>query len=270
MSYSDLYELVLETAAVLRAHGVERDDRVAIVLPNGPEMAAAFLAVASCATAAPLNPAYRAPEFDFYLQDLEAKLLVVAPGTGEAAVAVAESRGVPVCELHARTDGPAGLFDLRASTGLAPPAGDMELSKPDDVGLVLHTSGTTSKPKIVPLSQKNLCASARNVGASLALTPDDVCLNIMPLFHIHGLVAALLASVRAGASVSCTPGFVATEFFSWLADTRPTWYTARADHAPGHPCACSGATKRDLHESASFRAIVVGVLASFGDGGPRT
>jgi len=96
----------------------------------------------------------------------------------------------------------------------------------DDPALLLHTSGTTSRPKLVPLLQGNLLASAANIGRTLGLTRDDVCLNIMPLFHIHGLIAATLSSVAAGASVSCTPGFNALRFFAWLDEVRPTWYTA--------------------------------------------
>jgi acyl-CoA synthetase (AMP-forming)/AMP-acid ligase II len=94
------------------------------------------------------------------------------------------------------------------------------------VALILHTSGTTSRPKIVPLLQSNVAASARNIGASLALTPADRCLNVMPLFHIHGLIAAVSSSLAAGASVWCAPGFDAMKFFGWMRDARPTWYTA--------------------------------------------
>jgi acyl-CoA synthetase (AMP-forming)/AMP-acid ligase II len=94
------------------------------------------------------------------------------------------------------------------------------------VALILHTSGTTSRPKIVPLLQSNLVASARNIGSSLALTPADRCLNVMPLFHIHGLIAAVTASLAAGASVWCAPGFDALKFFGWMKEAKPSWYTA--------------------------------------------
>ena len=96
----------------------------------------------------------------------------------------------------------------------------------DHVALVLHTSGTTSRPKLVPLTHGNLCVSARNVARTLELTQADRCLNVMPLFHIHGLVAALLASICAGASIACTPGFHQVRFFDWLDEFEPTWYTA--------------------------------------------
>ena len=95
-----------------------------------------------------------------------------------------------------------------------------------DVALVLHTSGTTARPKIVPLTHANLAVSAANIARSLALDPGDRCLNVMPLFHIHGLVAAVLASLSAGGSVVCAPGFDARPFFDWLDELEPTWYTA--------------------------------------------
>ncbi len=106
------------------------------------------------------------------------------------------------------------------------PSANGGFAGPSDIAMVLHTSGTTSRPKIVPLSVANLCASARNIGASLALAPGDVGLNIMPLFHIHGLIAGVLAPIAAGTGVYCTPGFNALKFFQWMDDAKPTWYTA--------------------------------------------
>ena len=119
----------------------------------------------------------------------------------------------------------AGDFSLRTDV-VAKPAAQTGFAQQDDIALVLHTSGTTSRPKIVPLSHVNVTASAYHIGQSLALTPQDVCLNIMPLFHIHGLIAATLSSIAAGASVVCTPGFNALKFFGWYGEANPTWYTA--------------------------------------------
>ncbi len=223
LHYAALRALIADTIAGLNRLGIGRNDRVAIVLPNGPEMAAAFIAVAAGATTAPLNPAYRAEEFRFYLEDLNARALLIETGSTSPARDVASELGVPVYEIAVAEDAPAGAFTL--------PTGDRTISHggpaaPEDTALVLHTSGTTSRPKIVPLSHTNICASARHIGASLALTPDDRCLNIMPLFHIHGLIAAVLSSLAAGGSVYCTPGFNALRVFSWLEDAAPTWYTA--------------------------------------------
>ena len=225
MTHGGLRALAMRTVAALNAMGIGRNDRVAIVLPNGPEMAAAFVTIACAAATAPLNPAYRADEFEFYLSDLKARALVIQQGMESPARAVAASRGIPVVELvpDAAT---AGVFTLRPEAPLAGTPAQGGAAQPDDIALVLHTSGTTSRPKIVPLSQRNVTASAIHIGATLALTPDDVCLNIMPLFHIHGLIAAVASSLGAGASVCCTPGFNAFRFFAWFDEARPTWYTA--------------------------------------------
>jgi len=222
LTYQGLREHVARTVAALAARGIGRNDRVAIVLPNGPEMATAFVAVAACATTAPLNPAYRREEFDFYLRDLGAAALIVEQGSGSPAVTAARELDIEVLELAVGEAAPAGLFHFVGPDTV----GDGVYGGPSDVALVLHTSGTTARPKIVPLSHANVCASARNVAATLHLSPADRCLNVMPLFHIHGLVAALLATVRAGASVFCTPGFNALKFFAWLEEARPSWFTA--------------------------------------------
>jgi acyl-CoA synthetase (AMP-forming)/AMP-acid ligase II len=225
LTYGALRALVAKTIADMNRMGIGRHDRVAIVLPNGPEMATAFIAVAAGATTAPLNPGYKAEEFRFYLEDLNAKALFVEAGSESPAIEVATSMGVPVLELTTSSEDPAGMFEIScdAAAGLAPSSGPAGV---DDIGLVLHTSGTTSRPKIVPLSQTNICASAQHIGAILALTPADRCVNIMPLFHIHGLIAAVLSSLAAGGSTYCTPGFDALRVFRWFEDAAPSWYTA--------------------------------------------
>ncbi|NEU10519.1 AMP-binding protein [Methylobacterium sp. BTF04] len=226
LTFGQLRALTDRTIAALNAQGIGRGDRVGIVLDNGPEMAAAFIAIAAGATSAPLNPAYKADEFTFYLNDLNAKLLVVAEGSETPAVAVAEKLGVPVVRLQPTPDQGAGSFTLTFPDTAATPAIDGGPADPDDIALVLHTSGTTSRPKIVPLKQSNVCASARNIRQTLAFTAADRGLNIMPLFHIHGLIAGILAPLSGGSQVSCTPGFNALKFFGWMGEVRPTWYTA--------------------------------------------
>ena len=226
LTFAGLRGLADRTVAALNAMGIGRNDRVAIVLPNGPEMASAFLAIASGAASAPLNPGYRADEFEFYLSDLNAKGLVVDAGSTSPAVDVARKLGVRIVELHARRDAGAGEFELRDTGAGAGAAANPGPAQPDDVALVLHTSGTTSRPKIVPLAQRNVCASARNIREFLSLSPADRGLNIMPLFHIHGLIAGVTAPLSAGGQVCCTPGFNALKFFAWMEEARPTWYTA--------------------------------------------
>ncbi len=223
LSYAGLRDLTERTVAALNRLGIGRGDRVAIVLPNGPEMATAFVAIASGATTAPLNPAYRDEEFEFYLTDLKAKALVIAQGMESPARAVAKRLGVPVLELVPGSE--AGSFTLEGTTG-RDRAERPGMAEAEDVALVLHTSGTTARPKIVPLRHANVTASARHIRDTLALAAEDCCLNVMPLFHIHGLMAATLSSLAAGAAVCCTPGFNALHFFRWLDAERPSWYTA--------------------------------------------
>jgi acyl-CoA synthetase (AMP-forming)/AMP-acid ligase II len=226
LSHAALRANVLRTIASLNGMGIGRNDRVAIVLPNGPEMAAAFVSVASCATSAPLNPAYRADEFEFYLSDLHAKALIVQHGSQSPAVAVAQKLGVRILELTPAAEG-AGAFTLAepvAQASIAPALPGF--AQADDIALILHTSGTTSRPKIVPLSHKNVCASAVSVRNTLQLKSADCGLNIMPLFHIHGLIAGLLAPLAAGSTIFCSPGFNALKFFAWMSEAKPTWYTA--------------------------------------------
>ena len=223
LTHGGLRALARRTTASLNAMGIGRNDRVAMVLPNGPEMAAAFVAIACAATTAPLNPAYRADEFDFYLSDLNARALVILQGMESPARAVAAARNIPIVELVPGT-AEAGDFTLAAAlSGRPATPGEAQA---DDIALVLHTSGTTSRPKIVPLRQVNITASAAHIGHFLELAAEDICLNIMPLFHIHGLIAAVLSSLAAGGSVSCTPGFNAFRFFAWYDEVRPSWYTA--------------------------------------------
>ena len=223
LSHGQLGQHIDATVLALNQFGIGRGDAVAFVLPNGPLAASAFLSLSCGATCAPLNPSYREEEFEFYLNDIEARALVVEEGADSPATAAAQKLNIPILQLKAHGDN-AGAFLLQGEPGKAPAKGG--LAEPDDVAMVLHTSGTTARPKIVPLSHRNVCASATNIATTLRLQPQDVCLNVMPLFHIHGLIGALLSSIAAGASVHCTPGFNAMKFFAWLDQVKPTWYSA--------------------------------------------
>jgi len=220
LTYGELRTVVGRIAGQLDALGLTPHDRVAIVLPNGPDMAAAFLAVASCAAAAPLNPKYRRDEFRLYFEDLQPKALITRDGDAEEAHAASPDGTHHVCLAGSGAD----LGICEHSAALAPV--EPEFAGAGDCALLLHTSGTTAHPKVVPLTQRNLAVSASNVSASLALTESDLCLNVMPLFHIHGLVGGLLAPLSAGGAVACTPGFDAFKFFQWMDELRPTWCTA--------------------------------------------
>jgi acyl-CoA synthetase (AMP-forming)/AMP-acid ligase II len=227
LTYGGLRDHVGRTVATLNQLGIGRNDRVAIVLPNGTEMASAFVAIAAGTTSAPLNPAYRADEFEFYLSDLKARALVVERGSTSPALGVATKLRIPIIEIVRANTDPAGVFELvPVAGGQSAAAARGGYAGTDDAALVLHTSGTTSRPKIVPLSQRNVCASAGHIRDILNLTPADRGLSIMPLFHIHGLIGSALSTLCAGGSVYCTPGFNALKFFAWMDEAKPTWYTA--------------------------------------------
>jgi acyl-CoA synthetase (AMP-forming)/AMP-acid ligase II len=222
LTYAGLRSVIHRTQRSLNELGIGRGDRVAIVLPNGPEMATAFLGVASATASAPLNPAYRQDEFEFYLEDLNAKALIIEAGSESPAIDAAERLGVALITLA--PEGPAGAFRLLGSeVGAAAEPGPAE---PGNVALILHTSGTTSRPKIVPLTHANIWTSAGNIATSLELSDRDRALNVMPLFHIHGLIAGLSAPLSRGGAVFCTPGFNALKFFGEMEEAQPTWYTA--------------------------------------------
>ena len=223
LTYGALRNLAQKVKTNLRESGISKKDRVAIVLPNGPTMASAFATIAQCATTAPLNPNYREEEFVFYLDDLNAKAIVVTKDYDGPAALAAAHLNIQIIRL-VESKGIAGLFSIEAEKN-----GNIiedEVVNENDVALILHTSGTTSRPKIVPLLQSNIAASASNIARSLSLSSSDRCMNVMPLFHIHGLIAAVSASLTAGASIWCSPGFNALSFFSNLDEAKPTWYTA--------------------------------------------
>src|SRR5258706_2214097 len=183
LNYGSLRQLVSDTIKALNVNGIGRNDRVAIVLDNGAEMAAVFLCISAGATAAPLNPGYRADEFEFYLSDLKAKLLIVEDGKTSPALDVARKLNIPLVRLAPMPGSGAGSFRLIFDPSAASKAAQPGAATPEDIALVLHTSGTTSRPKIVPLMQRNICASAHHIRKTLAFTASDRGLNIMPLFH---------------------------------------------------------------------------------------
>ncbi|HEU5188161.1 MAG TPA: amino acid adenylation domain-containing protein [Methylomirabilota bacterium] len=218
LSYRDLLAHVDDTAQRLAGAGLGGRARIAIVAPQGPEAAVAILAVAAAAVCVPLNPAAPPPEIEAILATTPLDALL-APA-GAPALGVARRRGLPAIAIQSASAGPAGAIALDLplpATGAAPAARGH-----DDIALVLLTSGTTARPKRVPLSHRQILASARGHRQALALRPGDRCLDLMPLFHVNGLMM-LIASLGAGSAVVCPPRFEAAHVFAWLDETRPTW-----------------------------------------------
>ncbi len=219
ISYKNLKIFIDNISKQLSGNGITNKDRAAIVLPNGPTMATSFLGISSYMSAAPLNPSYKSEEYEFYLKDLNPKILIVEKNSKNPSIEIAKKLNIEICELKIHKDQPEGLFNLFENKS------DYSLPNENDEALVLHTSGTTSRPKIVPLSNNNIYSSSENISKSLDLTDKDHCLNIMPLFHIHGLIAVLATSMKVGASICASSGFNALKFLDLAKSEKITWYS---------------------------------------------
>ena len=221
LTHGQLREQVSLAADRLAQHGLGRDDRIAIVFPNGIESIVLFLAAATVGTAAPLNAAYKEDEFRFYFEDTGARALIVPPGEAEAARRALPD-GVALIEAHLDRHGQL-VLDSDTPTDPSRSAGG---AGGDDVALVLHTSGTTSRPKLVPLRHRNLAASIDNIANTYRLSADDVAMCVMPLFHIHGLMASTMATLRTGGTVVVPARFDPLTFWPSAAEHGATWYSA--------------------------------------------
>jgi acyl-CoA synthetase (AMP-forming)/AMP-acid ligase II len=219
VTYRALCDQVVEMANALASLGVQRGDRVATVLPNGLPAIVSFIAASVAGTAAPLNPGYREDEFSFYLDDTGAKVLLCLPDGAPDARKAAEGRGIPVYSLE---------MDDAGYVRIAGAPGDQTAALPtgDDVALVLHTSGSTGRPKRVPILHRNITASTKNIVEHYSLTADDVSLCVMPLFHVHGLVASTLSTLLSGGTVVVPGKFNPLAFWRTVRDTGATWYSA--------------------------------------------
>jgi acyl-CoA synthetase (AMP-forming)/AMP-acid ligase II/thioesterase domain-containing protein/acyl carrier protein len=262
LTFGRLASQVESGADALSDLGVSRGDRVAIILPQGPAVITAFLAVAARAVSVPLNPTLNECDYASQFLRLQPAAVILQRGFESPATAAARRLTLPIIELSVVPGGGAGEFTLDGDRLLRPVSGGF--SGPDDVAMMLSTSGTTSWPKLIPLTHRNLCAAAENTGAALELTPRDRCLNVMPLFHGHGLVAGALAPMMAGGSLVCTFGFDAAMFFRWLDEYRPTWYTAvptihRAilAEAPRHPRVIARSPLRFIRSASAHLPLAV-------------
>jgi len=215
LAYSGLLARVTDLAIELREAGVGPTDVVLVSMANGPDNLVAILACMAAAVCAPMNPGYSLAEIELLADDTNATAVVVANGAPAAARELAASRALPCIEVISGKVSP-----------LRQPDHQQFDPAPGDIALLLHTAGTTSRPKQVPLSHANLVAAANNVVASLALTPADRCLNVMPLFHSHGLLGAALSTLAAGASIVCPESMDRRYFVKWAAGSEATWYTA--------------------------------------------
>ncbi|KAL7204172.1 hypothetical protein ACSBR2_017275 [Camellia fascicularis] len=229
LTYDRLHQLIEHAASRLLSAGVMPGDVVALTFPNTVEFIIMFLAVIRVrATAAPLNSAYTSDEFEFYLSDSESKLLITSKEGNERAQAAASK--LKITHVTAALPQADSEVSLSSSTHseLNLDSVSKIINQPSDTALFLHTSGTTSRPKGVPLTQINLASSVQNIKSVYKLTESDSTVIVLPLFHVHGLIAGLLSSLGAGAAVTLPAAgrFSASTFWSDMNNYKATWYTA--------------------------------------------
>ena len=225
LTYRGLSLRIQDGAAHLREFGIVPGDRVVTLLPDGPEAAVAFLSVSALAACAPMNPASHASELEYSFRALAPAAVIIPAGAKTHAVPVAESLGIPILELSPINAAEAGTFKLAAQTVRPRKDALYEHARSDDA-LIFHTSGTTSRPKLVVHTRRSIYWAALYIARAVALSPVDRYLNFMPLCHSLGLTGGLLAPLAGGGSTVCTPGFRHADFFRWLDEFSPTWFAA--------------------------------------------
>ena len=223
ITYKDLLKYVDNTFNQLSSLNIKKEDRIALALENGSAMACTFVAIASNFTSCPLNPSFTKEEFKFYYDDLKVKAVIIEENKLLQAREAAEELNIEIIDLKKKTSSNFIKLNIEVNNTNKTCSPN---SNEDDIAMILHTSGTTSRPKMVPLSHENLMASAKNISTTLNLNKHDKCLNIMPMFHIHGLIAAILAPIYQSGAIITPSGFDALKFFRWIEEYKPTWYTA--------------------------------------------
>ena len=227
LTYRDLRKQVLRFIKTLTAMGFCRNDRIAVIMPAGPETAVLGIAVMTGFTHTPLNPQYKEPEFQAVFSRLNVKAVILQKNHETAARAAALSRSIPIIEITPSPD-QAGMFTI--GMGIGEEGNEVMFARPEDTAIVMLTSGTTSLPKVVPLTQKQVCKSVGTLCSQLHHTDQDKSLHIVPHFHLLGVLGTLLAPLSCGGTVICTRDFIAPDFLSLLKNEHPTFYCAGPAH----------------------------------------
>lgn len=244
VSYDSLRKQVWTMANALASAGIRRGDAVAIALPNGMPSIVSFLAASIAGTAAPLNPSYPHEEFHFFLSDTSARVLLCPPDGAEFARAAAADLKIPAFTVEMDDQGEVRLANSPSGVSATEPT-------PDDIALILHTSGSTGRPKRVPLRHFNLAVSSANIASSYVLSEKDVSLCIMPLFHVHGLIGSVMATLVSGGTVVVPAKFNALSFWRTVREHGVTWYSG----VPTMHQLLLARTQRKPAEAASLRFI---------------
>ena len=229
ISYKQLARDVLGFQSQLARLGIRKPDAVSIALPNSYEFIVSFLATSyQRAIAAPLNPAYKQSEFEFYIEDLSSAVVIVPKGShAKDGPAVRAARKYNAAIAECFMDGSQLVLDVKEQGKLAQRQSQaVSHAEPEDVALVLHTSGTTGRPKAVPLTHRNLTRTMQNIQNTYELTAIDRTMLVMPLFHVHGILAGFLAPLKSGGSVIVPGSFSARNFWDDFTTYKANWYTA--------------------------------------------
>ena len=232
LTHTQLKDLIYRVDDELKTWGVtQAGSRVGVAVPNGPELMSVLLSVIDRHTCVPVNPATTPQEMHEELRATGVVALVYQGGSEMAVTMRKLCEKLKIVPLAITPDpNVGGLFSISsdvdgASAGRAGPG---TYAPPDSdknrTALVLHTSGSTGKKKIVPISLHQLVLGATAIGASSGLGSDDVCLNFMPLFHVGGICRNLLAPIFAGGSTVAMPFFDADDFWQTAVQKQCTWY----------------------------------------------
>ncbi len=224
LSYSRLWEQCRYVGTTLAAAGLGRESRVAAVLPNGAEAAAALLCFTVNCAYAPLNPDESASGLRNTFAQLSPAAVLVCDSHAIAAQQAAETAGVPVIVLSPELSEEAGRFRMcMPSIGEAAPYVE---PRPDSLALLLQTSGTAGKPKLAMHTHQSLLTGARLLAKGFQLSERDRAINIAPMFHSLATKGAVFAAVASGGSVICAPASDPQLFFEWMDELAPTWFGA--------------------------------------------
>lgn len=212
------------------------NDRIMVALPTTPENGLALLALTCYHTTAPVNATCTASELFEDAERLGAKAVLSTRDAEERLELrkLKEKLGCEIVYLEARSSGPTGLFDLTLMDfpDEVTIGHEDEKQQPsqmhglDDQSLVLHTSGTSGKKKVVPYTLRSLIVGTCAVMSSWDLKEDDINMNMMPLFHVGGIARNLFAPILSGGSAVMCAGFDAAAFWSLSTELGTTWYYA--------------------------------------------
>lgn len=215
LSNRRFYDLVVTTVETLNRMGIGRQNRVAVVAPGGPLAATAYAAISCGTTCTVLNPASTTSEFETLFGQMKIDTLV---HHGDSiAVAVAQTCGLDTIAVIARDDEEAGWFTLTGDPVRRSVSDGF--SHPDDLAMLLPTSGTTGVSKIVPVTHRTMIARlGPNLGEGVF--PKGRLLHMMPIFHYSGQ-GYVLRMLVTNSGVICLPGFEIASFFEALDEFKP-------------------------------------------------